>query len=97
MKFGNILKELRIQAGLTQVQLAQKAGLSKSVISYYELQERAPSPEILLSFADIFGTSTDYLLGREPVRSINISGLNSEDIEQLNSLAEYLRKKNKNE
>ena len=45
--FGTNLKNLRIREGLTQQQLADRLGVTKSVISYYELQERYPSPEVL--------------------------------------------------
>ena len=47
MDFGNKLKELRLQAGLTQKQLADLIGVTKSVISFYERQERTPSPDVL--------------------------------------------------
>ena len=40
--FGNRLKQLRLAAGLTQKQLADKLRITKSVVSYYELQERSP-------------------------------------------------------
>ena len=43
MDFGDRLKSLRTQAGLTQKQLAERIGATKSMISYYELQERQPS------------------------------------------------------
>ena len=46
MDFGNKLKELRMQNGLTQQQLATQLGVTKSVISFYERQERTPSPEV---------------------------------------------------
>ena len=42
--FGNRLKQLRIREGYTQQQLADKLGVTKSVVSYYELQERYPRP-----------------------------------------------------
>ena len=51
MDFGNRLKELRKQAGLTQQQLANQVGLSKTVISYYELHTRIPSPEVLIKLS----------------------------------------------
>ena len=79
---------------MTQESLAKRIGVSKSVISYYELGERAPSPEVLLSFAKIFGTSTDYLLGYERNAVIDTSDLTPEDIRLLVTMAEYLRSKN---
>ena len=59
LNFGNTLKELRTQNGMTQQQLATQIGVSKSVVSYYELQERTPSPEILLKLPSLgFSTIT---------------------------------------
>ena len=73
VNFGEKLKELRLQAGLTQKELGEQIKVTKSVISYYELQERYPSPEILLKLADVFNVSVDYLLGRENKQSLDIS------------------------
>lgn len=92
--FGNRLKELRLQAGLTQKQLADRLGVTKSVISFYELRERTPSPEILIRLSTVFHVSTDFLLGVEKGKSIDISGLDSEDEKIIRMLIEQLRKKN---
>ena len=46
--FGERIKELRQNAGLTQQQLADRIWVSKAAISNYELYERIPSPEILV-------------------------------------------------
>ena len=79
---------------MTQQQLAAQIGVSKSVISYYELQERIPSPEILLKLASVFHVSTDYLLGVSNDKVLYVSGLDEEDIAVLSSLVSLLRKKN---
>ena len=94
MDFGSRLKELRTQAGLTQLQLAQRIGITKSVVSFYELQERTPSPDVLVKLAGIFSVSTDYLLGLDKRETIDISGLSKEDVAIMRALAESLRKKN---
>ena len=93
MDFGQRLKELRVQAGMTQLQLAQRMGVTKSVVSFYELQERTPSPDILVKLSGIFKVSTDYLLGLDPRETIDISGLSREDIAIMRALAESLRQK----
>ena len=92
--FGNTLKKLRLQAGLTQKQLADKMGLTKAVISYYELQERYPSPEVLIKLASIFHVSTDYLLGLDRNNTIDLAGLNDDDIALVKQLVDSLRSKN---
>lgn len=94
INFGNKLKKLRLQNHMTQQQLASLMGVTKSVVSYYELQERIPSPEILIKLSTIFHVSTDYLLGISSDNSINISGLNDDDIAVLSAMINLLREKN---
>ena len=89
--FGVKLKQLRLQEGMTQQQLANRLGVTKSVVSYYELQERYPSPEVLIKLAGIFRTSSDYLLGLDKKECLDISDLEEEDIEMLKSLVASLR------
>ena len=91
--FGNKLKELRNQAGMTQQQLAAQLGVSKSVVSFYELKERAPSPEILMKCAQIFHVSTDFLLGLTGGDTLDVSGLEKEDIAILRALTERMRQR----
>ena len=94
--FGNKLKELRTQSGLTQQELTVKLGVTKSVVSYYELQERYPSPEILMRIAREFSVSTDYLLGIQSEKTLDVSELDDEDIRLLIHVIDVLRsKKNK--
>ncbi len=91
--FGNKLKQLRLQAGFTQKQLADKLGVTKSVVSYYELQERYPSPDTLIKLCRIFGVTADYLLGIQSSHTLNVSGLTDEDIKLLIHTIDVLRNK----
>lgn len=59
----NRLKELRVAAGMTQEELGNKVGLKFSAISKYEKGLVPIQAENLIKFAEIFGVSTDYLLG----------------------------------
>jgi len=90
--FGNNLKTLRIKNDMTQAQLAQKLGLTKSVISAYETGLRLPSYDILINVARIYNVSTDYLLGVEHSNEIDFSGLSVEEIEALKNLIKAMRK-----
>ncbi len=94
MDFGHRLKELRQNARLTQKQLAQRVGVSKSVISYYELGERAPSPDVLIRFSRIFGISTDELLGIGRHSALDTEGLTKDDIDLLLAVIRHLKDKN---
>lgn len=91
--FGNKLKNLRIKNNYTQDQLAQRIGLTKSVISAYENGLRMPSYDVLIAIARIFKVTTDYLLGLEHMREIDLSGLTDEEISALMNLIKAMRHK----
>ena len=91
--FGETLKRLRLESGYTQQQLADKLCVTKSVVSYYELQERYPSPEILIKLSSIFHVSTDYLLGLEKEETISLSGLEKDDIVIIKKMIDSLKEK----
>ena len=91
--FASRLKKLRKQMGLNQTQLAKRIGVSKSLVSYYENQDRSPSPEILIKLSKIFHVSTDYLLGLESEQVLNVSNLSEDDIEFVKLTIEKLSKK----
>jgi transcriptional regulator with XRE-family HTH domain len=66
--FASQLLLLRKSMNVTQDQLAGLLGFSKSQISNYEQSIREPSFHVLKKFADLFGVSTDFLLGRTELR-----------------------------
>ena len=62
--FKDRLKEKRLEAGLTQVELAGKAGVTTRTIQNYELGNRKPANmEVIQRIADALNTTTEYLLG----------------------------------
>ena len=68
--FQNIFKRLRTSSGLTQVEMAEKLGISRSTIGMYETGAREPDFETFEKIADFFNVDTDYLLGRTEKTSI---------------------------
>ena len=95
VEFGETLKGLRLRAGLTQKQLAERIGITSSVVSYYELSERNPSPETLIKLASVFHVTTDFLLGiqKNPETTLDVSGLDKEEIELLEHMIAVFRRK----
>lgn len=63
--FAERLKDLRIEKGLTQGQLAKRTGISRSAITMWEQRTRIPSAVAIIILAKFFGVSSDYLLGLE--------------------------------
>lgn len=75
--------ELRMSFGWTQVQLAQKLGITKQTVSNWENDNIQPSIDMLVKLSRIFNVSTDYLLGLTPVNSINVDGLPTEFVSHI--------------
>jgi len=61
----NRVKELRIQKGWTQEQLARAVGVSRQSINSIERDRYVPSLELALTFARIFTCSTDEIFQLE--------------------------------
>ena len=64
-EFKERLKELRLERGLTQTELANKTKISQAGIAKWETGDRTPNLEYLIVLAKFFGVSADYLLGLE--------------------------------
>jgi len=94
VNFGTKLKALRTSQKLTQQQLAERIGVAKSVVSYYESGDRYPSYDVLIKIAHIFHTTTDFLLDVSRENVIDVSGLSEEDIAVVRTVAEALKRKN---
>lgn len=63
--FGKKIKELREEKGISQFELSQKIGYSKTIIYYWEKEEREPTLTAIITLCDYFNVSADYLLGRK--------------------------------
>lgn len=62
---GSKIKELRIEKGLLQKDLAIQIGVARNTITQYEKNLANPSYEILIAIAKFFNVTTDFLLGLE--------------------------------
>lgn len=60
----NRLKELRNAHGLSQAAFAKKIGVAQNTVSNWENGNRLIDTDTVTKIADMFGTTTDYLLGR---------------------------------
>ena len=85
---GNILKQLRTENGLTIAKAAETFGVATRTYSSYELEEREPNLALLNKLADFYNVSTDYLLGRTPVREMNrlpVGALSEEEVKDIDA------------
>lgn len=100
LSMGTKIKDLREKAGMTQTELADKLGLSKSVISAYEKGIRNPSFKILPLLAQTFNVTELYFFEKgewknQPI-AIDISDLNTEQQRIIISLVNEFKESNKN-
>ena len=93
--FGAMLKKLRRDRGLSQVQLGELVGLSKAAISKYENAQSYPPYDVLMKLANTFKVSTDYLLGMETRRPLDVNGLTDSQLESIVRIINEYRKLNK--
>ena len=64
----NRVKELRLEKGMRQIELAQTLDVSQATLSNWERGVHNPDNESLTELSKIFGCSIDYLLMNSPVR-----------------------------
>lgn len=67
MELHEALKRTRKGAKTTQAQAAQAAGVSASMYQFYEYGRNEPTASVLISLADFFDVSLDYLVGRSDI------------------------------
>ena len=66
--FAQRVKTLRQEHGKTQKEMAEYLQIGLRAYQYYEGAKHYPDVPGLISMADLFGVTTDYLLGRSEER-----------------------------
>ena len=85
------IKQLRTERGLSQIDLANKLGVSKQSVSNWENDNIQPSIDMLLKISHIFSVSTDYLLGEDVRKYLEITGLKQEYIPHIQQIIDDLK------
>ncbi|MED4461817.1 helix-turn-helix domain-containing protein [Metabacillus fastidiosus] len=86
--FGDRIRKLRKEKGLTQEELGKQINVTKVSISGYENGNRTPDTETLQRLADVLETSTEYILGRTE----NPNGLIEKDERDIAKRIDKMRK-----
>ena len=63
--FGQKLKLLRVECGLSQRELGSKLGYCNQTVSFWETGQREPDLDALVKISSFFEVSVDFLLGKE--------------------------------
>lgn len=83
---GEQIKNLRTNKRLSQIELANKLCVTKQSISNWENENIMPSIEMLIRIAEIFGVTTDFLLGLSEEHTLNTDGLTEVQIAHIQTL-----------
>ena len=73
MEFSERLKKLRKQAQLTQVDVAEKLGISQPAYASWERGVKKPTQENLVKIAKLFNVSVDTLVSNDKTDDIGLS------------------------
>ena len=92
LKIGKFIAECRKQKNLTQMQLAEKLGITDKAISKWERGIAMPDSSIMLELCDILSISVNELLSGE---KISMENNNQKNEQLLLDMAKELEKKNK--
>ena len=92
MKVGKFIAVCRKEANLTQLQLADKLGITDKAVSKWERGITMPDTSIMLELCDILGISVNELLSGE---KIDMENNNQKNEQLLLDMAKELEKKNK--
>ena len=94
--FSERIKQLRESLGINQVEFGKRLNVSKQCISNWENSNILPSIDMLTKIAKTFSVSTDYLLGLNVQKTINVTGLSPKQIGHIQALIDDLKNTNNN-
>lgn len=86
------LRALREARGLTQMQVANRIGVSKAMISAYETASKSPSVEVLIRLSRLFGVTIDYLVCIDSPKLLDVSFLDDDSLSLISALIQKLKK-----
>ncbi len=89
---GKKLISLRNSYGLTQQEVADIIGISRSALSYYEKAERTIDIEVLFKLANLYNVSIDYLVGMKETSSTEYDYEEMNHYKNIGFTQEALRK-----
>ncbi|MDE7276793.1 MAG: helix-turn-helix domain-containing protein [Lachnospiraceae bacterium] len=95
MTLNENIRQLRLARNLSQVDLAKALGVTKQSISNWENNNIQPSIDMLIRLAQFFSVSTDYLLGLDRQKYIEISELTDCQLAHIAAIIDDIRGVNK--
>lgn len=85
----DMIKSLREDAGYSQSLLAKKLDVTRSSVNAWEMGLSTPTTNYIVALAKLFHVSSDYILGLDNNRTLNLNGYSEKQIELLYKLINY--------
>jgi len=91
MTLNENIKQLRLARNLSQVDLAKALGVTKQSVSNWENNNIQPSIDMLIRISSFFSVSTDYILGLNERKYIEINGLTETQLAHIRAVINDIR------
>ncbi|MCM1227450.1 MAG: helix-turn-helix domain-containing protein [Clostridium sp.] len=89
--FDERIKELRTSLGLNQIQFGRKLFITKQCVCNWENGNIMPSVDMLIKICTTFSVSADYLLGIGNKMTLDVTGLNTEQVFHIQNIVNDLK------
>lgn len=93
LNIADRIRYLRDKMGMTQIDLANRLGISRNAVNAWEMSTSTPTLANVVEMSRIFHVSTDYLLSLSDQISVDISALDSTERELVLKLVDCLQEK----
>ena len=87
------IKELRYRQGMTQSDVANKLGITRSGVNAWGMGVSVPSTQYIVELARIFNVSSDYILDIQKTAAVNVSGLSEKEVGLVKEIIDCLKNK----
>ena len=89
------IREIRMAKKMSQVELANILGVTKQSVSNWENDNIQPSIEMLIKLSKTLSVSSDYLLGIDERRFLDVTGLTESETQHIQFLIDYIKNCNR--
>lgn len=91
MGFDERIRQLRQARGISQVELSAALDVTKQSVSNWENNNIQPSIDILIRLSQYFSVSTDYILGLDERKYIEITELTDKEITHIQQIIDDIK------
>lgn len=91
MGFDERIRQLRQARGISQVELSAALDVTKQSVSNWENNNIQPSIDILIWLSRYFSVSTDYILGLDERKYIEITGLTDKEVTHIQQIIDDIK------